>query len=69
MNTFWGQGHSLEIFIVDPGTTKSVSPVKLQEQKVQKKEEHLNKEVSEHPFVKQANTIFKTQIKSIRENQ
>jgi DNA polymerase III subunit gamma/tau len=69
LNTFWGPGHSLKVQTTDPQKSSTMNPVALQEKK--KKDEHaaLVQKVEEHPLVREAKTIFNTQIKSIRGSQ
>lgn len=67
-NTFWGPGHSVQIKMIDPEQGSSLSPTKLQEKKIMNEKEQLTKQVEDHPLVKQAKSLFNTQIKSIREN-
>jgi hypothetical protein len=54
--------------MIDPKTSASMSPTQLQEKKVVDDKEALQRQVEEHPLVRQAKTIFNTQIKSIRED-
>ncbi|MCB0350757.1 MAG: DNA polymerase III subunit gamma/tau [Bdellovibrionales bacterium] len=68
LNTFWGPGHSVQIKMIDPDKASTMSPTRLQEKKVETEKEQLTKQVENHPLVKQAKSIFNTQIKSIREN-
>ena len=68
LNTFWGPGHSLKVAMVNPEQSQALSPKQLDEKKAEEKKAALTKQVEEHPLVRQAKTIFNTQIKSIREN-
>lgn len=68
LNTFWGPGHSVQVKMIDPEKGASLSPTKLQDKKNEDQKEALTKQVEDHPLVKQAKSIFNTQIKSIREN-
>ncbi len=69
LNTFWGPGHSIKVQTSDSKKTVTMNNVELQEKK--KKDEHaaLVQKVEEHPLVREAKSIFNTQIKSIRGSQ
>jgi DNA polymerase III subunit gamma/tau len=68
LNTFWGPGHTVEVSMIDPGKAETLSPTKRQEKQQETAAEELTRQVEDHPLVKQAKSIFNTQIKSIREN-
>lgn len=68
LNTFWGPGYSVKVQMIDAQKTEALSPTQLQNKKRENEKEMTAKQVADHPIVKQAQSIFKTQIKSIREN-
>lgn len=63
----WGPGYAFIIHLTqDP--TAGTSAQKLGEERQQKKDKDLAAQVAEHPKVKLATSVFKGQIKSIRES-
>ena len=70
LNTFWGPGHSIKVQTADSQkAAASLNPVALQEKKKQDEHAALVKKVEDHPLVREAKSIFNTQIKSIRGSQ
>jgi DNA polymerase-3 subunit gamma/tau len=69
LNTFWGTGHTVKVQAADTKKPGNLSPVNLQEKKRQDEREALVRKVEEHPLVREAKTIFNSQIKSIRESE
>lgn len=68
LNTFWGPGHSIEIQMIDPVKAGTLNPTQIQEKKRESEKEAITRQIEEHPLVREAKSIFNTQIKSIREN-
>ncbi len=67
LNTFWGPGHSVKVETVDSG--ERLSPVQLQEKKKKDEQDELRRKIEEHPLVREAKSIFNSEIKSIRESE
>lgn len=69
LNTFWGPGHLLKVQTADTKKTATMNPVELQEKKKKEEQDALRQKVEDHPLVREAKSIFNTQIKSIRGSQ
>ncbi|MGE0634645.1 MAG: DNA polymerase III subunit gamma/tau [Pseudobdellovibrionaceae bacterium] len=65
---FWGQGFALELKSSTEGKEETISAQMMTAKKEQERIDKLKEEVAEHPLVKKAQSVFKTQIKSIKEN-
>jgi DNA polymerase-3 subunit gamma/tau len=73
INTFWGPGYSLTVVLSEPGTTTdadgpSMSPKVLQEKIEDERQIDVRKAVEAHPLVQSAQTVFKAEIRSIKED-
>jgi len=69
LNTFWGPGHTVKVQTTDPKKSDSLAPAALKEKKKTDEQAALVQKVEEHPLVREAKSIFNTQIKSIRGSQ
>lgn len=68
INSFWGGGHSLNIVLSGSGKAEeNLSPRALQEKMQEDQKQELRRTVEAHPLVQSAQSVFKTQIKSIKE--
>ena len=67
LNTFWGPGHSVTVQTITTG--ERMSPAQLQEKKTQDARDELIRKIEEHPLVREAKSIFNSEIKSIRESE
>lgn len=66
INSYWGPGHDLNVILTD-GEAAAASPKALSEKLEQDQKTAVRKAVEAHPFVQSAQTIFKTEIKAIKE--
>jgi DNA polymerase III subunit gamma/tau len=72
VSTFWGPGYQLEVVGGDGDETSTAAAMtpKAQAAKQQEDErQQLRRQVEEHPMVKSAQALFKTEIRSIKENK
>lgn len=82
LTTFWGPGHTVQFEKGDEAAQDSTAttstttprathihatPKVLEEQRVQKEKSDIRAQVENHPFVKSAQSVFKSEIKSIEE--
>lgn len=67
MNSFWGPGYSIEVRLVENGEPVAHSPKALNEKNEEEKQQAIRKAVETHPLVQSAQSVFKTEIKSIKE--
>jgi DNA polymerase-3 subunit gamma/tau len=68
MNSFWGAGYSVELTLAEPSTAAPLaSPKALNEKIKEDQQQAVRKAVESHPLVQSAQSIFKTEIKSIKE--
>ncbi len=68
INSFWGPGYSLHIQLSEPtGQEQTMSPKALVDKSEEDRKSELRKAVEAHPLVKSAQSVFKTEIKSIKE--
>lgn len=69
IKTFWGKHYVLEIQLegVTEKKTQNLTPKALAEQREKNKKLETLSEIENHPLVKQAQTLFKTQIYDIKE--
>lgn len=63
IETSWGPGYALDIQLEDKMSEGAVSASKLAQVKEQKKEDDLYKQITEHPKVKSAASVFKGAVK------
>lgn len=74
INTFWGPGYSLTVVLSDPNSTNSetqtptMSPKILTEKLEDDRQVNIRKSVEAHPLVQTAQSVFKTEIRSIKED-
>jgi DNA polymerase-3 subunit gamma/tau len=64
----WGAGYSLNIGVSQDSNNTGTSAKSLEQEKETKKQQNMAEQVAAHPSVRAANTAFKGQIKSIKEN-
>ncbi len=73
LNSFWGPGYSLNVVLSDANSDDSPSapmtPKVLNEKMEDGRQQDIRKAVEAHPLVKSAQDVFKTEIKSIKENK
>jgi DNA polymerase-3 subunit gamma/tau len=68
INSFWGAGYTLNIVLSEPaGGEQSMTPKALGEKLEADRRDELRKAIEAHPLVKSAQSVFKTEIKSIKE--
>jgi DNA polymerase-3 subunit gamma/tau len=66
INSFWGPGHNLNILLGEQ-TLDAMTPKALGEKMEEENRQNLRKAVEAHPLVQSAQTLFKSEIKSIKE--
>lgn len=67
INSFWGAGYTLNIVLSEPaGGEQSMTPKALGEKLEADRRDELRKAIEAHPLVKSAQSVFKTEIKSIK---
>lgn len=66
INSFWGPGHNLDI-ILGEQSKDTITPKALAEKMEEESRQSLRKAVEAHPLVQSAQTVFKSEIKSIKE--
>lgn len=67
INSFWGAGYTLNIVLAEPaGGDQSMTPKALGEKHEALKRDELRAAIEAHPLVQSANSVFKTEIKSIK---
>lgn len=68
VTSFWGPGYTLEIQLGEAGSKpEAMSPKVLSAKMEEDRQSALRKEVESHPLVQSAQSVFKTEIKSIKE--
>lgn len=68
VTSFWGPGYTLEIKLIDPtAQPESMTPKVLSAKIEEDRQSALRKEIEAHPLVQSAQSVFKTEIKSIKE--
>jgi DNA polymerase-3 subunit gamma/tau len=71
VNSFWGPGHSLRIVLGGAGQSEDAaavtSPKAMAEKMAQDRRQALRQAVEAHPLMQSAQSAFKTEIKSIKE--
>src|SRR5690606_33146706 len=67
LNTFWGPDHKVTIEAIDPNKTGTLSAHLVQQKKEESSKEEIRRQVENHPLIREAKSIFNTEIKSIRE--
>ena len=69
VTSFWGPGYTLDIRLGEPtAQPESMTPKVLGAKIEEDRQSALRKEIEAHPLVKSAQSVFKTEIKSIKEN-
>jgi DNA polymerase-3 subunit gamma/tau len=68
INSFWGPGYTLDVTL-SSDSEEVVSPKLLAEKQEQERQQALRQAVEAHPLVKSAQSVFKTEIKSIKETK
>jgi DNA polymerase III subunit gamma/tau len=67
INSFWGAGYTLNIVLAEPaGGEQGMTPKALVEKHEALKRDELRAAIEAHPLVQSANSVFKTEIKSIK---
>ena len=67
MTTFWGPGFSLEVQLGDEKKSQHFTPKAIEKSEKKQAAEDTKTQVQNHPLVKSANEVFKTEIQSIKE--
>lgn len=67
VTTFWGPGYTLEVVAVEPENTTQQTPKVLKEIHQRQKADELRLQIQEHPLVKATQSVFQTEIRSIKE--
>jgi DNA polymerase-3 subunit gamma/tau len=69
LTTFWGPGHTLrfEIGQTDADGNVTSTPKALSQQRSEQQHQELRQKIENHPFVKTAQSVFKSEIKAIKE--
>lgn len=68
IDQFWGPGYSFEIKLgTDQCLGSAVSAQQMVQTKLQQKNEEIRQHIETHPMIQTAKTVFKGQIKSIKE--
>jgi len=69
VTSFWGPGYTLDIRLGEPtAQPESMTPKVLGAKIEEDRQSALRKEIEAHPLVQSAQSVFKTEIKSIKEN-
>jgi DNA polymerase-3 subunit gamma/tau len=70
LNSFWGPGYGLNVILADnAGATEPVlTPKALSEKMEEDRQQSVRQAVEAHPLVQTAQSVFKTEIKSIKES-
>lgn len=79
--TFWGPGFDVEIRVMEGGvnsvdaaapapvTTTTLTPKALDQKKQNEETERTRQQIEDHPMVRSTKSLFKTEIKSIKESK
>jgi DNA polymerase-3 subunit gamma/tau len=69
LQSFWGPGYSLDIQLSESGgsTEDTLTPKALGERQEEDRQQNLRKAIEAHPLVQSTQSVFKTEIKSIKE--
>lgn len=67
MNSYWGPGHTVDVILSEQGQDTPISPKALAEKTEEDAKQAIRKAVESHPLVQSTQTVFKTEIKSIKE--
>ncbi|MGE3682872.1 MAG: DNA polymerase III subunit gamma/tau [Bdellovibrionales bacterium] len=67
LNSFWGPGYSLDIQLREPGRNEETSPKVLAERMERERQHRVRQAVEAHPLVQSAQSVFKAEIKAIKE--
>lgn len=68
VTSFWGPGYQLNIQLGEPtGQDETMTPKALSEKMEVDRQQALRKEIEAHPLVQSAQSVFKAEIKSIKE--
>lgn len=68
ITTFWGPGYEIEVVSGEPSAV-AMTPKAVAGQKDETQRQELRRQVEEHPLIKSTQSIFKTEIRSIKENK
>jgi DNA polymerase-3 subunit gamma/tau len=74
INTFWGPGYSMTVILAEPGgmspdtQAPTMSPKVLSEKIEDDRQTSIRKSVEAHPLVQTAQSVFKTEIRSIKDD-
>jgi DNA polymerase-3 subunit gamma/tau len=66
IHSFWGAGYTLNIVLSEPAGGEQITPKALGEKQEADRRDELRKAIEAHPLVKSAQSVFKTEIKSIK---
>jgi len=79
VTTFWGPGFEVDIKVIEGGASStdatavepatSLTPKALEQKKQIEETEKTRKQIEEHPLVRSTKSIFKSEIKSIKESK
>ncbi|MCB0420383.1 MAG: DNA polymerase III subunit gamma/tau [Bdellovibrionales bacterium] len=67
ITTFWGPGYSLAVQLGDEKKSQVLTPKAIAQKEEEKKNEDITQKIQNHALVKQAQTMFKSEIQSIKE--
>ena len=68
VTTFWGPGYQIEVLSAEP-TSNSLTPKAQVGQQAETERQELRRQIEEHPLIKTTQTLFKTEIRAIKENK
>lgn len=69
ITTFWGSGFSIEVKAIQDESISQQTPKALEHQRLETEKLEIQRRVEEHPLLKTTQSLFKTEIKSIKENK
>jgi DNA polymerase-3 subunit gamma/tau len=69
VTTFWGPGFELEILNAEPAVADAMTPKAQVVKKEEDEKQRIRAQVEDHPLVKSAQAVFKSEIRAIKENK
>lgn len=67
INTFWGPGYSVAVQLGDEKKSQVLTPKAIERKEEQQKSDEMTEKIKNHALIKQAQTMFKSEIQSIKE--
>lgn len=67
VTTFWGPGFSIEVQTAEPAGSGAMTPKAIATQQEDASQQKLRQQIEEHPIVKSTLSVFKSEIRSIKE--